>query len=67
MVEQVDMPTPYLTLGLVCFVLIREPQKHLYEDLKMRIPPVTFVSESRPSRNVNIYDINTYECHIGNM
>jgi hypothetical protein len=28
---------------------------------------VTFVSDSRPSRNVTIYDINTYECHIGNM
>ena len=29
--------------------------------------PVTFVSDSRPSRNVNIYDTNTYECHTGNV
>ena len=45
------------------------PPKHIYEDLKMRIPryDVTFVSDSRPSRNVTIYDINTYECHSGNM
>ena len=28
---------------------------------------VTFVSDSRPSRNVTIYDINTYECHVGNV
>ena len=43
------MPNPYLTLtpevqlrlyglGLVRFVRTREPQKHIYEDLKMRIP-----------------------------
>jgi hypothetical protein len=56
-------------LGLAHFVRTREPPKHIYEDLKMRIPryDVTFVSDSRPSRNVTIYDTNTYECHSGNM